>query len=92
MIQASYTRALDRGLKLDDVFAVARRIAALPEVKERQMPLVAMISYSLVHRRGAETFLDQAAEAGFSGAIVPDLPLEESEALSRAGRRAAISS
>ncbi len=83
VIQASYTRALDRGLKLDDVFAVARRIAALPEVKERQIPLAAMTSYSLVHRRGAETFLKQVADAGISGAIVPDLPLEESEALAR---------
>ncbi len=40
-----------------------------------------MTSFSLVHRRGPETFLRQAAEAGLSGAIVPDLPLEESEAL-----------
>ena len=88
VIQASYTRALGRGLKLDDVFAAARRIAALPEVKERQIPLAAMTSYSLVHRRGAETFLRQAADAGIGGAIVPDLPLEESEALARlaAGR------
>jgi tryptophan synthase alpha chain len=83
VIQASYTRALDRGLRLDDVFAVARRIASLPEVKERQIPLAAMTSYSLVHRRGPEMFLKQAAEAGFGGAVVPDLPLEESEALSR---------
>src|ERR1700674_2015181 len=50
VIQASYTRPLNRGLKLDDVFACARRIAALPEVKERQIPLAAMTSYSLVHR------------------------------------------
>jgi tryptophan synthase alpha chain len=82
VIQASYTRALDRGLRLDDVFACACRIAALPEVKERQIPLAAMTSYSLIHRRGPETFLRQAAESGFSGAIVPDLPFEESEALS----------
>src|SRR5438067_9962786 len=73
VVQASYTRALDRGLKLADVFAVARRVAALPEVKERQIPLAGMTSYSLVHRRGAETFLKQAADAGLSGAIVPDL-------------------
>jgi tryptophan synthase alpha chain len=81
VIQASYTRALERGLRLDDVFSVARRIADLPEVKERQIPLAAMASYSLVHRRGAEAFLRQAAEAGIGGAIAPDLPLEESEAL-----------
>ena len=42
-----------------------------------------MASYSLIHRRGAEAFLEQAAAAGFSGAIVPDLPFEESESLSR---------
>jgi tryptophan synthase alpha chain len=83
VIQASYTRALDRGTKLDDVFRVAGRIAGLAEVKERQIPLAAMSSYSLIHRRGAERFLKQAADAGISGAIVPDLPLEESEALAR---------
>jgi tryptophan synthase alpha chain len=82
VIQASYTRALARGLKLDDVFACARRVAALPEMKTRQIPLVGMTSYSLIHRRGPEAFLRQAAEAGFCGAIVPDLPFEESEALS----------
>jgi tryptophan synthase alpha chain len=74
VIQASYTRALSRGLHVDDIFAWARELA--PGV-----PLVAMVSYSLVYRRGPEAFLGQAAAAGFSGAVVPDLPVEESEAL-----------
>ena len=87
VIQASYTRALDRGLKLDDMFGCVRRIAALPEVTERQMPLVAMVSFSLVHRRGAETFLDQAAEAGFSGAIVPGPAARGIRGAGRPGRR-----
>ena len=39
-----------------------------------------MVSYSLVHRRGPERFLDQAKTSGFSGLIVPDLPPEEAEA------------
>jgi tryptophan synthase alpha chain len=88
VIQASYTRALDKGLRLDDMFACARRVAAAPEFAGGQVPLVAMVSYSLIHRRGADVFLGQAADAGFSGAIVPDLPLEESEPLVRlAGAR-----
>lgn len=79
VIQASYTRALDAGLRLEDVFRAARAIAdARP-----QTPLAAMVSFSLVYRRGAERFLDQAISAGFSGAIVPDLPAEESENLHR---------
>jgi tryptophan synthase alpha chain len=83
VIQASYTRALDRGLRLDDVFACARRIADAPEFAGGAVSLVAMTSISLIHRRGAEKFLDQAKSSGFSGLIVPDLPLEESENLIR---------
>jgi tryptophan synthase alpha chain len=77
VIQASYTRALERGTCIENIFAAVRGIA-LPET-----PLVSMVSYSLIHRRGPEAFLEQAASAGFSGAIVPDLPFEESETLSR---------
>jgi tryptophan synthase alpha chain len=88
VIQASYTRALARGLHQEDVFACARRLADSPEVKEAGIPLVGMVSYSLVYRRGPEDFLDRAQAAGFSGAIVPDLPVEESEELARrAGAR-----
>ena len=77
VIQASYTRALDLGLKLDETFAAARKIAdASPST-----PLAAMVSFSLIHRRGPERFLALAVGAGFSGLIVPDLPVEESLAL-----------
>lgn len=77
VIQASYTRALAAGLHLDDVFDCARDIAGTCPT-----PLVGMVSFSLVHRRGARAFVRQAHQAGFSGLIVPDLPLEESEDLS----------
>jgi tryptophan synthase alpha chain len=77
VIQASYTRALERGLRVEDIFAAVRQFDV------RETPLAAMVSYSLIHRRGPEAFLDRAAAAGFSGAIVPDLPFEESEAFSR---------
>jgi tryptophan synthase alpha chain len=81
VVQASYARALERGFRLDDAFACARRLAADPAAG--RLPLAAMVSYSLIHRRGAEAFLARAAEAGFSGAIVPDLPHDESAELSR---------
>jgi tryptophan synthase alpha chain len=83
VVQASYTRALERGVRLDDVFACARRIAETPEFAENRVPLVAMTSFTLVHRKGPAAFLDQAIASGFRGAIVPDLPCEESEALAR---------
>jgi tryptophan synthase alpha chain len=82
VIQASYTRALARGVHLDDIFACAGQIAA----DHPRLPLAAMVSFSIVHRRGPERFIDQARAAGFSGAIVPDLPLEESTALGQVCR------
>jgi tryptophan synthase alpha chain len=81
VIQASYTRALDRGLKLDDIFR------CVEEVKRKgnpvAAPIVGMASYSLLFRKGIEAFVDRAIASGFSGAIVPDLPVEEAEPLAK---------
>ena len=42
-----------------------------------------MESYAIVHRHGPDSFLKHAQEAGFSGAIVPDLPVEEADGVAR---------
>ena len=81
VIQASYTRALDQGVRLDDILAMIQRLVTSPEQVAPTVPLVGMLSYSLIHRRGATPFLDQALKVGLSGAIVPDLPIEEAESL-----------
>jgi tryptophan synthase alpha chain len=75
-IQASYTRVLERGQRAAQVFdlvAAARQECALP--------IVAMISYSIVFRMGFEAFLDRALACGIDGATVPDLPVDEAELL-----------
>jgi len=84
VIQASYTRALEGGLKLGDLLEQMRHLRQAPAFSDGATPLVAMVSYSLIHRRGVKTFVSQAQDAGFSGAIVPDLPVEESAALAAA--------
>lgn len=73
VIQQSFHAALERGLRLRDTFEMIARIR--PRV---ECALAAMVSYSLVHRAGRDAFLREAAEAGFDGVILPDLPLEES--------------
>jgi tryptophan synthase alpha chain len=82
VIQASYTRALIKGVRIHDIFTVAGQLATSPPLKDR-VPLVGMVSYSLVYHRGPEAFLDQARAAGFHGAIIPDLPVEEAEAIAK---------
>jgi tryptophan synthase alpha chain len=83
VIQASYTRALNNGLSIDDAFACAAKLTSARLLAERGVPLVAMVSFSLVHRRTPEKFIAQALASGLSGAIVPDLPVEEADALAR---------
>src|SRR5437588_2929010 len=70
VIQASYTRALAKGLRIDELFSTFKKVSLANDT--RGVPLVAMVSYSLVHHRGPARFLAQAQGAGFSGAIVPD--------------------
>lgn len=87
VIQASYTRALNHGIHVDDIFACVRQIADDLVMAPRDVPLVGMVSYTLVYRRGPEQFLERAQDAGLSGAIVPDLPWEESQELADLARQ-----
>jgi len=54
------------------------------------VPLVAMTYYNLVFRAGHRRFASELAGAGVSGAIVPDLPLEESAEWEADARAAGI--
>ena len=46
---------------------------------ESQLPIVLYIYFNLIHRRGVEQFIRDAAKAGVDGLLVLDLPPEESE-------------
>ncbi len=77
VIQASYTDALAGGVTSEKIFYMVRRFRD----GGGQLALVAMVSYSIVFRHGPEKYVTAAAEAGFDGLIVPDLPLEEAAAM-----------
>ena len=85
VIQASYTRALGKGFTLAGLFDVAKRASA-----GCSMPILAMASYSLIFRRGIDRFVEDAVAAGLAGFVVPDLPLEESDDLDAACRKAGL--
>jgi len=75
-IQAAATRALAKGVRLDDVLELVAQVT--PELKA---PLVLFTYYNPILYRGVDTFLRQISQAGVSGLVVPDLPLEEAEGL-----------
>ncbi len=72
VIQDSYTRALDSGIKLKDIMRMVDELG-----RALTIPLVSMVSYSIIQRVGLEKFLDDSMRAGFAGSIVPDLLVEE---------------
>lgn len=83
-IQEASVVALGRGTTPTSVLHDLRGVA-----DETGVPIVVMTYYNLAYRAGDDRFARQLAEAGVSGAILPDLPLEEvgpwAEAADRAG-------
>ena len=78
VIQASYQRALDRKFKLQEVFDMGSELKG-----EISTPLVTMVSYAIIHRVGTAEYIAKAKAAGYSGAIVPDLLVEEAAEMSK---------
>ena len=82
VIQAAGTRALAAGATVGGVLEVAQALA-------HRLPVVVMCYANMVLALGPRRFAGRIASAGAAGAIVPDLPLEESgevrEALAEKG-------
>ncbi len=74
VIQEAFTAALAKKLKVNDVFETVASVRGRLSV-----PLVSMVSYSIVFRFGVERFVAMAKEAGFNGLILPDLPPPEAQ-------------
>ncbi|NOY29673.1 MAG: tryptophan synthase subunit alpha [Planctomycetes bacterium] len=81
VIQASYTRALDHGVKLTNILQTLGNITSDNVAPRLAAPLVTMVSYAIIYRHGLEKYADQLVKQGVAGMIVPDLPLEESSQL-----------
>ena len=76
VIQAAATRALQKGTRLDDVIELVKSVS--PSLRA---PIILFTYYNPILHRGIKQFLEQIAEAGVKGLVVPDLPVEESSEL-----------
>lgn len=74
VIQAAGERALSSGTTLDDIFAIAEQLSP-------RVPIVTMCYANMIHARGPDAFAERLAEAGGSGVIVPDQPVDEADAI-----------
>lgn len=69
-IQGTTTRALENGADLDYCLELASGLSD-------RVPVVFLVYYNVIFARGTELFLELAAEAGVSGLVIPDLPVDE---------------
>ncbi len=83
VVQAAGTRALRAGATLDGVLSVCEALAG-------RVPVVLMVYANVVHARGADAFAAALRDAGASGLIVPDLPMEEAPAVLAAADAAGV--
>jgi len=74
-IQNAIKRALDAGMTPDAYLDLVRDL-------DVEVPVVCMTYYNLIYQYGSEPgpeeFVEAAAEAGISGFVIPDLPVDES--------------
>ena len=82
-IQEASQRALEGG-------ATPLGILATLEGADVGVPLVAMTYYNLVFRTGHRRFARSLTSSGVSGAVVPDVPLEELDEWARAADDAGV--
>lgn len=78
-------RALAAGATVDGCFKLAEELA-----RELPIPFVFMSYFNVAWKRGLARFAAQTREAGLRGAIIPDLPFEEGDALLSAFEQQAL--
>jgi tryptophan synthase alpha chain len=84
-IQAAASRALEKKVTLDDVLGMLKETTSGKGLKA---PVVLFTYYNPILKKGIDEFCSLAKDAGASGLLVPDLPLEETESI-RKGCQAA---
>ncbi len=85
VIQAAATRALAKGVTLDQVLDLVKTVG--PSLTS---PIILFTYYNPILNRGIDAFMADLTAAGVAGLVVPDLPLEEVEGLRQAAAAANI--
>lgn len=83
VIQEASRRALEAGTRPEDVLRTIHRASV-------DVPVAVMTYFNPVLRHGVRAFLDDAADAGVAGVIVPDLPVDEADDVAAACRSAGV--
>ena len=81
VIQGANIRALAGGVTTDKVFALVREVR-----KDVSIPLVFMTYANVVFSYGIDRFMQECADSGMDGLILPDVPFEEKSEFAESAR------
>ena len=84
-IQMASTESLNGGTKIDNFFAIVKKIR-----KESDIPLVLMTYTNILYNQTYQKFISRAKQAGIDGLILPDMAIEESKEYVKAAKKIGI--
>ena len=85
-IQAASNNALRKGMTPEKALQLAKSVRRW----HPGLPLLAMTYSNILVRAGMEKFMSQSKECGFDGFILPDMPVEESDAYSATASKLSV--
>ena len=85
-IQEASNRALENGMTSLKAIEIIKQLRA----EGIAVPIIPMTYYNILYAQGTGNFLKTLKEAGACGVIIPDVPLEESEELVNACKKADV--
>ena len=74
-IQTSAYRAIKNGIKINDVFAIAKEF----KLSKKTTPIILMGYYNMIYQYNENKFLDKCKKSKVDGLIVVDLPYPENK-------------
>ena len=74
-IQESSHRAIQNGIKLSDVFQIAKKFKNIKPIK----PIILMGYFNLIYQNGENNFLKNCKSSGVDGLLLVDLPYPENK-------------
>jgi tryptophan synthase alpha chain len=84
-IQMASTESLTNGTKIDNFFAIVKKIR-----KETEIPLILMTYTNILYNQTYQKFISRAKKAGIDGLILPDMAIEESREYVKAAKKSGM--
>ncbi len=85
-IQTSAYRAINNGIKMDDIFKIVKDF----KKTNKKKPIILMGYYNMIFQYGENNYLNKCANAGVNGLIVVDLPWPENKNFAKKCKKKSI--